>query len=104
MLRRALSVFLACAMVWLPLLSVAGLACGGDDVQPEIHSHPEPSGTAPDQSHHIHVCHSICASCAVFSTSIPVVQFATTHKFNNNITAKVPSLDLPVQERPPRLI
>ncbi len=104
MLRRALSLFLVCTMAWLPLVSVAGWACGADDVQPDIHAHHAPSEKAPEPSHHVHVCHSVCASCALMSTSVPVLQFAAAHPLDNNISAKVPSLDLPVQERPPRLI
>ena len=104
MLRRALCVFLVCTLAWLPLVSVAGLACGGEVEQTNVHDHHAPPGKAPDQTHHVHVCHSVCASCALLSTSFPVLLFSAARQFSSNIAAKVPRLDLPVQERPPRLV
>ena len=104
MLRRTLSLFLVCTMAWLPLVSVAGWACGADAVQSDIHAHHAPSEQTPEPSHHVHVCHSVCASCALMSTSVPLLQFVAVHPLSNNVSAKVPSLDIPVQERPPRLI
>ena len=101
-LRRALSIFLACAVAWLPLVSVAGLACGDDIVQTGIHAHH--ASPAPDQGRQIHVCHSVCAACALLSSAVPVLQFALTQPVSNDTIAAVPRLDLPVQERPPRLI
>ena len=103
-IRRALSVFLACAMAWLPLLGVAGLACGGEPaVQAEAQTHHAP-GEAPDQNHPVNLCHSGCAGCASLASSFPVLQFAVVHQLNSSIFTKVPRLELPLHERPPRLI
>lgn len=98
MLRRALSLFLVCTLAGLPL---AGWACG--DARTDTHSHHAPAEKAPDHSHYMHLCHSVCASCVVLSSPFPVLQFSAVHQFNNLAAVKVPSLDLPVQERPPRL-
>ena len=103
-LRRALSVFLACAMAWLPLLSVAGLACGDDPAQTESLVHHAPSGEVSDQNYPVHLCQSVCASCGLFASSFPVLQFAMAYQPNSSIAEKVPRLDLPLHKRPPRLI
>jgi hypothetical protein len=103
-LRRALSVLLACVLAWLPLASVAGLACGSDVAQVAIHAHLAPPGKAPDQNHQVHVCHSVCASCALLSAEVPMLQFVLAQTFNNGISPSLPSPELSVQERPPRFI
>jgi hypothetical protein len=86
------------------MASVAGVACDGDVAQVEVHAHHAPSEKTPDQSHAAHVCHSVCAACALLSTAVAVLPFALAQTFNNDIIAVVPSLELPVQERPPRFI
>ena len=103
-LRRALSIFLACTLAWLPLLGGMGVACAGDVEQMNGHAQHEISGKTPDQSYSMYSCHSVCASCALLSPTIPKLQLAAVRQFNNSVIAKVPDLDLPVQERPPRLI
>ena len=108
MLRRALCLFLACALAWLPLASVAGPTCGNDVVQTEAdahsHHHAPAEKAPPDHNHYMHLCHSVCASCVVLSPSFPALQYIAVRQFNNLAAVKVPGLDLPVQERPPRLI
>lgn len=103
-LRRALSIFLACAMAWFPLLSVGAIACGDDPAQTESHMHHAPSGKVSDQSYPVHLCHSTCVSSVLLAQLFSPLQIVVAHQLNNSISAKVPRLDLPLHERPPRLI
>jgi len=103
MLRRALSIFLACSLAWLPMASVAGLACA-ELAQADVHEHHAAPGKSPDQTPQEQACHSVCASCVLLSSSVSVLQVAVASQFNNAVAASIRRLDLPVQERPPRFI
>lgn len=101
---RTLSIILICAMAWLPLFNMASLTCGEDPAQADNHAHHAPSAEVADQNYQVHLCHSVCASCSLFTSSLPVLQFAASHQLDSSISEKVPRLDLPLHERPPRLI
>lgn len=86
------------------MVSVAGLLCAGTAVQVGAHDHHTAPGKVTEQSHHIHVCHSVCAACALLSSSLPMLQLNSARQIDALVTVNLPSLKLPVQERPPRFI
>lgn len=112
-LHKTLILWLVCSLVGAPLASAAMSNLGGasTDAMHAIHTiaadvEMPADGPEEAQDHvgHAHLCHNLCAGCALMLMQPTVTPINLTQ--SPCVTGKIQiySIHLPAHERPPRLI